>query len=75
MPRPRARSLTVNYSVSVSTDQQQLQSALPVATTDAAGNLVNAQTGAPLLQDNNFFGINTGVYKLEAGALTGVAAA
>ena len=68
---PTARTLlTVNYSVTVSTDQQQLQAALPVATTDAAGNLVNAQTGSPLLQNNNFLGINPGVYKLESGAIT-----
>ncbi len=68
---PTARTLlTINYSVTVTTDQQQLQAALPLATTDAAGNLVNAQTGSPLLQNNNFLGFNPGVYQLQSGSLT-----
>lgn len=68
---PTARTrVTANYSVTVSTDQQQLQSALTNATTDAAGNLVSAQTGTPLLQNNNFLGLNQSVYRLTSGALT-----
>lgn len=68
---PTARTLiTANYSVTLSTDVQQLQSFLPSATTDAAGNLVNAQTGLPLLQNANFMGINDGVYQLQSAVVT-----
>jgi uncharacterized protein (PEP-CTERM system associated) len=64
MPTSRLR-LTANYSVILSTDEQQLTSSLPNATTDASGNAVNAQTGQSLLQNNNFFGLLAGVYRLE----------
>lgn len=61
---------TANYSVTISTDQQQLGSDLLNATSDPFGNPVNVQTGQPLLQNNNFLGMFAGVYKLETAALT-----
>lgn len=70
MPTPRLR-FTANYSVTLSTDPQQLGANLFNATTDPFGNPVNVQTGQPLLQNNNFLGLMTGVYKLEVAALAG----
>ena len=70
MPTPRLR-INANYSATLSTDPQQLNNALPNASTDANGNLVNAQTGQPLLQNNNFLGMLEGVYRLDSTLLSG----
>lgn len=70
MPTARLR-FTANYSVTLSTDQQQLGSDLLNATSDPFGNPVNVQTGQPLLQNNNFLGLLAGVYKLENASLIG----
>ncbi len=69
MPTSRLR-ITANYSVTLSTDAQQLTNSLPNATTDPSGAAVNAQTGQSLLQNNNFFGLLAGVYRLEQANAT-----
>ena len=69
---PTARTrLTANYSVTISTDQQQLGNDLAAATLDNTGAQVNANTGQPLLASNNFLGLMTSVYRLEQASITG----
>jgi uncharacterized protein (PEP-CTERM system associated) len=69
---PGARSrLFANYSETLSTDQQQLAQGLASATFDPLGNPTDTTTGAPLLLANNFFGIQTSVYKLEQASFGG----
>ncbi|MBN9508072.1 MAG: TIGR03016 family PEP-CTERM system-associated outer membrane protein [Alphaproteobacteria bacterium] len=63
--------LFANYSLTLSTDQQQLAQGLASATFDPLGNPTDATTGAPLLLANNFFGIQTSVYRLEQASAGG----
>jgi len=67
---PRTR-ITANYSVTLSTDLEQLNNDLLYATTDSFGNPINSFNGQPLLAANNFLGIFTNVYKLTTGSVTG----
>jgi hypothetical protein len=69
-PGTRSR-LFANYSLTLSTDQQQLAQGLASATFDPLGNPTDTTTGAPLLLANNFFGIQTGVYRLEQASFGG----
>jgi hypothetical protein len=70
VPSPRTR-ITANYSVTLSTDQEQLRSDLVNASTDPLGNPVDASTGQPLLAGNNFLGLLTSVYRLQVASLVG----
>ena len=70
--QPTARTrITAMYSETLSTDQQQLNNDLSVATTDPSGNVINATTGQSLMAGNNFLGIFEGVYRLTVGSITG----
>jgi uncharacterized protein (PEP-CTERM system associated) len=59
-----------SYSDSVSTDTEQLQTALANAKLDPLGNPVNSETGAPLLLTDNFFGVSGAVYRVKVASLT-----
>jgi hypothetical protein len=66
-PSGRTR-LFATYSVSISTDQQQLLTSLLNASFNALGDATDLQTGEPVLLSDNFFGVSTTVYKLTAAS-------
>ncbi len=68
-PSARIR-LYANYSDAVSTDAEQLQATLASAKLDPLGNPVNAQTGAPLLLTDNFFGVTGAVFRVRNASFT-----
>ncbi len=68
-PTPRLR-LYASYTDRVSTDSEQLQTALAGASLDALGNPVNTETGAPLLLTDNFFAVTDTVERLRNANLT-----
>jgi uncharacterized protein (PEP-CTERM system associated) len=68
-PTVRTR-LYATYMDGISTDTEQLQTALANATLDSLGNPVNPETGAPLLLTDNFFGITDAVYRTRNASVT-----
>ena len=62
--------LYASYLDGVSTDTEQLQNALTNAQLDPLGNPVNAQTGAPVLLTDNFFGVTGTVYRVRNLSVT-----
>ncbi len=66
MPTARTR-FTANYSVLLSTDQQQIAGA---TINNPLNNISSPQVGTPLLASSNFLGLLNGVYKIETATAT-----
>lgn len=68
--------LTATYTSQLTTQLQNLQNQLDQGVINAAGVLVNSQTGAPLLIGNNGLALQPGLFRYDtftAGAQTGFA--
>ncbi len=68
-PTDRIR-LFAHYSEALSTDLENLQSAVNSSVLDPLGNPVDEQTGAPLLLANNFYGVQNNLTWTKSGSLT-----
>ena len=65
--------LTASYTNGIGTQLEQVRDQLDEGSVGNNGNLVNSQTGGPLLQSNNALGVETGVFTyttLTIGAST-----
>jgi uncharacterized protein (PEP-CTERM system associated) len=70
-PTSRTR-VYATYSQGVGSQQEGLQNALQNSVVNANGVTVDRTTGVPIQVANNFYGIQTGIYRTTRASLTGV---
>jgi hypothetical protein len=62
--------LFATYRESLSTSLSQAQDLLATTTTDALGNLVDGQSGAPVVLINSFLGLSDTLYRQRTGTVS-----
>ncbi len=68
---PSARTrVSIRYSEGLSTNSELLQNTLAASDLDATGQPIDAQTGVPLLLNDNFFGTQGGLYRTKSFSAT-----
>jgi uncharacterized protein (PEP-CTERM system associated) len=63
-------SVFANYSDALATSLTQSQSLLATTTTDALGNTIDSQSGAPIVLINSFLGLFNTLYRMRTGTVS-----
>ncbi len=63
-------NLFATYSDTLSTSLTQSQNLLSTTSTDALGNTVDSQSGAPVLLINSFLGLSNTLYRMRLGTVS-----